>query len=208
MDHKGFSTSPQCAACALGSTLLVEKISNQEMICIHIFLMCLLFVDLSVGAKMSNTGFLQREKRFSQFKTVKVAEVWNDLKSSKVVSYTLTRDLTVVGENFETTVIFSQFLFVQMMWLTLHLLFWRGSITENRWVKSVCQLSTVQVYLRICDVWPNALKYVCQLLIKTGALATLASTMTQTEGWTSPRLRTFSWTQRQCPGTWWSAVAL
>ena len=89
-------------------------------------------MDLSVGAKMSNTGFLQRAKRFSQFKTVKMGEVWNDLKSSKVVSYTLTRDLTVVGENFETTVIFSQFLFVQMMWLTLHLLFWRGSITENR----------------------------------------------------------------------------
>ena len=132
MDHKGFSTSPQCAACALGSTLLGEKISNQEMICIHIFLMCLLFVDLSVGAKMSNTGLLQRAKRFSQFKTVKVGEVWNDLKSSKVVSYTLTRDLTVVGENFETTVTFSQFLFVQMMWLTLHLLFWKGSITENR----------------------------------------------------------------------------
>ena len=89
-------------------------------------------MDLSVGAKKSNSGFLQRAKRFSQFKTVKMGEVWNDLKSSKVVSYTLTRDLTVVGENFETTVIFSQFLFVQMMWLTLHLLFWRGSITENR----------------------------------------------------------------------------
>ena len=100
MDHKGFSTSPQCAACALGSTLLVEKISNQEMICIHIFLLCLLF-DLSVGAKMSNTGLHQRAKRFSQFKTVKVGQVWNDLKSSKVVSYTLTRDITVVGETLD-----------------------------------------------------------------------------------------------------------
>ena len=89
-------------------------------------------MDLSVGANKSNTGLHQRAKRFSQFKTVKVGEVWNDLKSSKVVSYTLTRDLTVVGENFETTVTFSQFLFVQMMWLSLHLLFWRGSITENR----------------------------------------------------------------------------
>ena len=102
------------------------------MICIHIALLCIFSVDFSVGANKSNTGLHQRAKRFSQFKTVKVAEVWNDLKSSKVVSYTLTRDLTVVGENFETTVTFSQFLFVQMMWLTLHLLFWKGSITENR----------------------------------------------------------------------------
>ena len=63
-------------------------------------------------------------------------------------------------------------------------------------------------FLKIGDVWPNAFNYVCQLLCKTGAPVTLASTMTQIEGWTSPRLRTFSWTQRQCPGTWWSAVAL
>ena len=63
----------------------------------HIALLCLLCWGLAVEAKNS-MGLLQRSKRFSQFKTVRIGEVWNDLKSSKVVSYTLTRDITVVGE--------------------------------------------------------------------------------------------------------------
>merc|ERR1712113_1161190 len=84
----------------------------------HIALLCLLCWGLAVEAK-SSMGLLQRSKRFSQFKTVRLGEVWNDLKSDKVVSYTLTRDLTV-------------FLFVQMLWISLHLIFWNGSIVENR----------------------------------------------------------------------------
>ena len=62
-----------------------------------IALLCLLCSGLVLEAK-SSMGLLQRSKRFSQFKTVRIGEVWNDLKSDKVVSYTLTRDLTVVGE--------------------------------------------------------------------------------------------------------------
>ena len=63
----------------------------------HIAFLCLLFAGLAVEAK-SSMGLLQRTKRFSQFKTVRIGEVWNELKSQKVVSYTLTRDLTVVSE--------------------------------------------------------------------------------------------------------------
>lgn len=71
-------------------------------------------------ANIADTGQAHhRVRRFSQFKEVKLGAVWNDLKSSKIVSYTVTRDLTV-------------FLFVQMMWITLHLFLWKGSLTENR----------------------------------------------------------------------------
>jgi len=62
---------------------------------------------------------LVRTKRFAQFKAVKLGEVWNELKSSKVVSYTVVRDVTV-------------FLFVQVMWLSLHLLLWKGSVLESQ----------------------------------------------------------------------------
>ena len=37
-----------------------------------------------------------RSSRFAQFQEVNIGNVWNELKSSKVVSYTVTRDLTVV----------------------------------------------------------------------------------------------------------------
>ena len=63
----------------------------------HLALVCLICWGLVVEAKIS-TGLLQRAKRFSQFKTVRIGQVWNELKSNKVVSFTLTRDLTVVGE--------------------------------------------------------------------------------------------------------------
>ena len=85
-------------ACALACFVFVflKKSQNWGMQT-HIVLLCLLFAGLAVEAK-SSMGLLQRSKRFSQFKTVRLGEVWNDLKSDKVVSYTLTRDLTVVGE--------------------------------------------------------------------------------------------------------------
>ena len=52
-------------------------------------------------------GGLRRSRRFAQFEDVNLAEVWNELKSSKVVSYTLARDITVVS----VTTTLSSFLF-------------------------------------------------------------------------------------------------
>merc|ERR1712233_154323 len=102
------------AACALACFVFVFlKKSHNWGMQTHIVLLCLIFAGLAVEAK-SSMGLLQRTKRFSQFKTVRIGEVWNELKSQKVVSYTLTRDLTV------------------MLWISLHLLFWNGSIVENR----------------------------------------------------------------------------
>merc|ERR1712037_1010642 len=107
------------AACAPAHSVLVFLKKSQHWgMQPHIALLCLLCWGIAVEAKGS-MGLLQRSKRFSQFKTVCMGEVWNELKSSKVVSYTLTRDLTV-------------FLFVQMLWISLHLLFWNGSIVEKR----------------------------------------------------------------------------
>ena len=100
MEHKGFTTQSPSAACAPAFSVLVcslKKFFKDWGMKTHIALLCLLSWGLAVEAK-SSMGLLQRSKRFSQFKTVRIGEVWNDLKSSKVVSYTLTRDLTVVGE--------------------------------------------------------------------------------------------------------------
>jgi len=60
-----------------------------------------------------------REKRavFNQFKEVKLGDVWNEAKSEKVVSYTIARDIT-------------QYLAVQLMWVSLHLLLWKGPATQ------------------------------------------------------------------------------
>ena len=86
------------AACAPAYSVLVFLKKSQHWgMQTNIALICLLCWGLTVEAK-SSMGLLQRSKRFSQFKTVRLGEVWNDLKSDKVVSYTLTRDLTVVGE--------------------------------------------------------------------------------------------------------------
>ena len=49
-----------------------------------------------LGVKEGAGGF-RRSRRFAQFEDVNLAEVWNELKSSKVVSYTLARDITVVS---------------------------------------------------------------------------------------------------------------
>ena len=89
--------SPSAACAPAFSVLVFLKKSQHWGMQTHIALICLLCWGLAVEAK-SSMGLLQRTKRFSQFKTVRMGEVWNDLKSSKVVSYTLTRDLTVVGE--------------------------------------------------------------------------------------------------------------
>jgi len=63
----------------------------------------------------TNFEVKHREKRFilKQFKDVKLGQAWNELKGDKVVSYTIARD-------------FTQYLAVQLMWVTLHLLIWKG----------------------------------------------------------------------------------
>ena len=96
MDHKGFTPSTACTT-AYSVLVFLKKSQNWGMQT-HIALLCILFWGLVAVEAKSSMGLLQRSKRFSQFKTVRLGEVWNELKSDKVVSYTLTRDLTVVGE--------------------------------------------------------------------------------------------------------------
>ena len=54
---------------------------------------------------ISETAFLSSEHReqktplIGQFEGIEFAKVWNDLKSNKVVSYTVARDLTQVMQN-------------------------------------------------------------------------------------------------------------
>ena len=90
--------TPSTACAPAYSVLVFLKKSQSWGMQTHIALLCILFWGLVAVEAKSSMGLLQRSKRFSQFKTVRLGEVWNDLKSDKVVSYTLTRDLTVVGE--------------------------------------------------------------------------------------------------------------
>ena len=87
----------------------------------------LLYLPISSGR--------HREKRFifSQFKDVKFVDVWNEAKSDKVVSYTIARDLTQVNSSWFQLLRnqwYLQYLAVQIMWITLHLLIWKGPATQ------------------------------------------------------------------------------
>ena len=91
-------------------------------------------ISRTFDIEMKAAPDIVRTKRFAQFKAVKLGEVWNELKSSKVVSYTVARDVTVVSSRcyFLLKVCCFQFLFVQVMWLSLHLLLWKGSVLESQ----------------------------------------------------------------------------
>ena len=87
----------------------------------------LLYLPISSGR--------HREKRFifSQFKDVRFGDVWNEAKSDKVVSYTIARDLTQVNSaSFQLlkNQWYLQYLAVQIMWITLHLMIWKGPATQ------------------------------------------------------------------------------
>ena len=61
---------------------------------------------LVAAISISETAFLLSEHRehktplIGQFEGIEFAKVWNDLKSNKVVSYTVARDLTQVRQYF------------------------------------------------------------------------------------------------------------